>query len=607
MNPNPVTEQPLPQAPHHEGPERTGHQGQQGQQGQGEQQEPRPRPTDAAKSPRAVWAACVVRGALAAGLGLGTFAVLAMVLWISSPYPDAGAGAALRVAAGLWLLAHGADLVRHDTLDAVAAPVGLTPLLCSVLPLWLAHRTARDACEEDGEDGATRSAASRWQAFGGVTLGYLLVGGLAAAHAAGGPLPATAGSTALHLPLVVGAATTAGVWRAYGRPRGPLPHWVPGGVRRALMRPRLTVAARAAGAGVAVLVGGGALLVGISLGWHAGLAQETFVRLAGEWSGRVGVLLLALALVPNAAVWGACYGLGAGFEAGAGATVAPLAAAGTGAVPPFPLLAALPGEGRGTALNWAAAGVPLAAAVVVAWMVVRVAAPVCAVREEAWGRRRTAGAVALAGGACGVLTAVLAAASGGPLGVGWLAEFGPVGWAAGLAAAGWVVLVGVPAALGMRAWRLRERAGWRRPPAVLPAADAAPTPAVVPAAVPTPAVVPAPAAGPIPAVVPTPATRHPGVSAQAASLHAPSGPQAPWPPAPEHAPPVRAVPSSAPPARAAYASEPPGTAVRSSPEHGSRHDSGARDVRWAALREGSGGIAAEVRDEGEEPPPAPGG
>nr|MDT0525922.1 hypothetical protein [Streptomyces sp. DSM 41633] len=33
-------------------------------------------------------------GALAAGLGLGVFAVLVMVLWISSPYPDSGPGGA---------------------------------------------------------------------------------------------------------------------------------------------------------------------------------------------------------------------------------------------------------------------------------------------------------------------------------------------------------------------------------------------------------------------------------------------------------------------------------------------------------------------------------
>lgn len=74
------------------------------------------------RSPAA--AACVVGGAVAAGLGLGFLAVLVIVLWISSPYPDSGPGGALHLAAGLWLLAHGTELVRYDTLSGVPAPVG---------------------------------------------------------------------------------------------------------------------------------------------------------------------------------------------------------------------------------------------------------------------------------------------------------------------------------------------------------------------------------------------------------------------------------------------------------------------------------------------------
>ncbi|MCX5204723.1 DUF6350 family protein [Streptomyces sp. NBC_00237] len=575
MNPNPVTEQqPLPQGP---------------------QQEPYPGPREpeeqraTAGGRGTAWVVCLVRGGLAAGLGLGAFAVLVMVLWISSPYPDAGAGAALRVAAGVWLLAHGADLVRTDTLGGVAAPVGLTPLLCSVLPLWLAHRAARDACEEgeDGEEVAPR--ASGWEAFGGVTVGYLLVGALAAVYAAGGPLPATVGSVVLHVPLVVGGAAAVGVWTAYGRPHGPLPRWVPAGVRAAFARPLLATAARAAAAGTAVLVGGGALVVGVSLGWHADLAQESFVRLAGEWSGRFGVLALALALVPNAAVWGACYGVGVGFEVGVGATVGPLGAVGAaGAVPHFPLLAALPGEGRGTAVNWAASGVPLVAAVVVAWLTVRVAAPVYSVREEAWGRRQTAGAVILAGVGCGAMTAVLAAASGGPLGVERLAAFGPVGWAAGLGVVGWVVGVGVPVALGVRGWRVRERRVWRVvasdpvPGPVAAAASASAFPGFAPVASASASASPAFAPDASASVSASPGFA-PDTGEQATPLQVELVP----------VPPVPLVPPA-----------PPGQGMPG--EGGAWHDSGAREVRWAALREASGGLMAEVREEGEGVPPSAG-
>lgn len=92
-------------------------------------------------------AASLLGGVLAAGLGLGSFAVLVMVLWISSPYPDSGPGGALHVAAALWLLAHGAEVVRVDTLSGVPAPVGVTPLLLLALPVWLVRRAARDAVE----------------------------------------------------------------------------------------------------------------------------------------------------------------------------------------------------------------------------------------------------------------------------------------------------------------------------------------------------------------------------------------------------------------------------------------------------------------------------
>ncbi|PWS52052.1 hypothetical protein DLE01_07795, partial [Streptomyces sp. FT05W] len=55
-----------------------------------------------------------------------------------------------------------------------------------------------------------------------------------------------------------------------------------------------------------------------------------------------------------------------------------------------------------------------------------------------------------------------ASASGGPLGTGALAEFGPVWWLVGPAALAWTAVIGVPVALALRAWRLREhRWGWR--------------------------------------------------------------------------------------------------------------------------------------------------
>ncbi|WTI67807.1 DUF6350 family protein [Streptomyces sp. NBC_00728] len=416
--------------------------------------------------------ASLLGGALAAGLGLGSFAVLVMVLWISSPYPDSGPGGALHVAAALWLLAHGVELIRTDTLSGLPMPVGVTPLLLLALPAWLLHRAAREAADAS-------SKASPRTALAGVAAGYLLVGWAAALYASGGTLrPSWAWAVAC-LPLLAVTAAGTGVWTAYGRPWGPVPFWgkraaraLPlTGVRPVLAVRRLAAeddrvlggAARAAAAGVAVLVGGGALLVAASLVWHGDAARASFLQLTGGWSGRFAVLLLCLVLVPNAAVWGAAYGLGPGVVLSAGHVAGPLSTvvAGTRAptdlLPAFPLLAAVPGAGSG-APSWVAGLVPVAAGVTVAWFVVKAGAVRGTVgREEPWAPGRTVAVVGLAAGGCGLALGVLAGLAGGPLGVGALTHFGPVWWQVGPAAAVWTAVVGIPVAVAAGQWRDRGR------------------------------------------------------------------------------------------------------------------------------------------------------
>ncbi|MFD9503494.1 DUF6350 family protein [Streptomyces sp. NPDC060035] len=418
----------------------------------------------AERSRSAALAFAFVRGAIAAGLGLGSLAVLVMVLWISSPYPDSGPGEALHVATGLWLLAHGAELVRADTLSGNPAPVATVPLLLVVLPVWLAHRAGRDSAEQEEDSAAKHSALG---AFCAVTAGYLLVALAAAAYARGGGLPAERTSLAFPLAAVVAGAAAAGVWAACGRPVGALMVWAPLRLQEAVARDRFRAGTqavlRSAAAGVTVLLGGGAVLVAVALVVHGAEARESYLALSGHWAGRVAIVLLALVLVPNAAMWGAAYGLGPGFALGTASTVTPLVFAGHPALPDFPLLAAVPSPGPGTAANWAAVVVPVAAALMVARFIARGAAPDDGAREDAWTPQGTALAAGLGAVGCGAGAAVLAAASGGPMGTGALAEFGPVWWLVGPAALVWTAVIGVPAALLLRFWRLRERRwGWRR-------------------------------------------------------------------------------------------------------------------------------------------------
>jgi hypothetical protein len=411
-------------------------------------------------------AASLLGGAVAAGLGFGTFAVLVMVLWVSSPYPDSGPGGALHVAGALWLLAHGVELVRTDTLSGAPMPVGVTPLLLLVLPVWLVYRAARVAVDApaDADGPPPVPAQTVWT---GVVLGYLGVGGAVALYCAGAELRPDWFWVTVCLPLVAAGSAAAGVWSAYGCPREPVLSALavlPVSLRRLLFgadeRARLGTAVRATGAATAVFFGGGALLVGVSLVWHGGAARASFVQLTEGWTGRFAVLLLGVALIPNAAFWAASYALGPGFLLGVGHLVQPFASHPAPLLPPFPLLAAVPDAGAGTPANWAAGLVPVAAGVTAGWFVARgaVRRPEPGAPAPAhWSAGRTAGVVLLTAMLCAVALALLAGLAGGPLGVAALARFGPVWWQAGGAAGVWTALFGMPVALVVRAWRL-----WRR-------------------------------------------------------------------------------------------------------------------------------------------------
>ncbi|MDK1472781.1 DUF6350 family protein [Streptomyces sp. 549] len=384
----------------------------------------------------------LVEGAFAACLGLAALAMLVLLLWITSPYPDSGAGGALRTAAGLWLMAHGAELVRTQTLSGAPAPVGVVPLLLAVLPLALLYRVARAA------EGPARATVP-W-----LSVGYLLVAALTCWFSFGTSVRVDLLSAAVRLPAVTVATIAVGAWVTAGRPAPRsdwrrLPPW--------LRWTRVRTAAGATGVATAVLCGGGALLAAGALVWHGVSAAEAFPQLTDAWSGRIAVLLLCVSLAPNAAVWGAAYGLGPGFAVGAGSSVGPLAAGATPQLPHFPLFAALPGEGPGGPLTWAlAAPLPLAAGLAAGWYTARVAVPVPGSGHGSTGRRGTLATVLLAAAGCGLAMALLSELAGGPLGSGALADFGPVPWLTGLAACGWTLLVAAPAALAVRWWRLRD-------------------------------------------------------------------------------------------------------------------------------------------------------
>ncbi|MEE1939433.1 DUF6350 family protein [Streptomyces sp. TRM 70361] len=432
----------------------------------------------------------LLEGVMAAGLGLAGITVVVLLLWTTSPCSDGGPGDALRIAADLWLMAHGAPLVRVQTLSGAPAPVGLTPLLLCAVPLWLLYRAARDATavaagEPHGEpagspaDRTVVDGSRPWRAAGWVVTGYLLVAAAATGYASAGPLRVDPLGAAPRLPAVVAAVAAAGAWTGLGRPMA-LPRRAPrcarrvpapvralgrlsgralGAVAAVLTRPGAVAVPRAAAAGTAALCAAGGLLTAGALLWRTvsgdGAQPAVLPETAPGCAGHAALLLLCLALAPNAAVWGASYGLGPGFTLGGGSEVGPGAVTALPRLPDFPLLAALPAEGPGTPLTWAVAGaVPLAAGVVTARSVARAAVPERG--RQVLGGCATACAAVLAACGCGAAMALLAAWSGGPLGNLALAHLGPHWWLTGAAALGWTAALGVPGALALRARRLRR-------------------------------------------------------------------------------------------------------------------------------------------------------
>ncbi|MFG3115310.1 DUF6350 family protein [Streptomyces sp. NPDC048197] len=415
--------------------------------------------------------AAFLGGVTAAGLGLGALTVAVLLLWVAAPYPDTSLSRALHLAADLWLLAHGGGLLRDVPHSAVPAPVALTPLLLAVLPVWLLHRAARHTLATADDPGPAAGPAAPRTLLGALLTGYLLVAGAALGYGSVGRLAADPLSALLYVPGTALATMAVTTWRVLGHGGAAL---LPEGVQRifakvprrlltALGGNRLATARRAAGAGLVALLVGGALLTLVGLAVHGGRVRHDLLALAPDWASRATVLLLCLLLLPNAAVWGAAYGLGPGFTLGAGSAIGPLGASAHPPVPQLPLLGGVPEVGPGTPLTWAVAVLPVAAGIWLARSVARMATD-SGSADEPWSKswpapwpwRRTAGVAAFAALLCGVGAAVLAGLAGGALGHGGLAAFGPSGWRTGLAAAAWTALTGVPGALAVRSWQLRR-------------------------------------------------------------------------------------------------------------------------------------------------------
>ncbi|MFE6871017.1 DUF6350 family protein [Kitasatospora sp. NPDC057692] len=388
----------------------------------------------------------LLAGVRTALLGLCAVTVPVLGLWVVTPNADAGASGALRLAAALWLLGHGAPVLR----GAAEAPLSVTPLLLGLLAAAQLSRAAgRVAARGAGRPGRSGVRA--------VWAGYCAVACAVVAQCAGaGEFRARVLPDLAVVALVAGAAVVAG---ARGR---AVVAGVTGLLERALARlpeparptggaVAVRVAAQAAGTGL--LAAGGLVLAG-----GAVLAAASTSGAPGVFDGGpaavAGVLLVSLVLLPNAVLWGAAYALGPGFAAGEGAVVSPVRTV-LGPVPEFPLFALFPEPGAG---GWrlVVCVLPALAGVVPGLVLGRAAVLGQGGRPGPWPPAATAAAAVAAALLAGVAAAGLGGLSGGALAAGRMAWLGPVPWWTGLAAAAWTAVVATPTALLARFRLLRE-------------------------------------------------------------------------------------------------------------------------------------------------------
>jgi Family of unknown function (DUF6350) len=372
-------------------------------------------PSGATQSPVVAVVAAAIGPALT---GLAVLTAVVLVAWVTDTRGTASPGAAIRLAADAWLLAHGGVLsIAGGSVDAV--PLGLT-----ALPALLLYRAG--GALAGGPAGRDLRSAARWVGALAALYGVIaaVVAQVAGAPAARiGALSAAVGAGVLAL-----AAAGSGLVRAAG---------LAGAVAGMLPRAVLPVV-RAAGVALAVLLAAGAAVMGVALAAHGGRAVELTRALDPGPVGGVLLLVMGLLLVPNAAVWATGYVAGPGFAVGAGTGVS-LFGVTLGPVPALPMLAALPqSEAPPQALRLLLV-VPLLAGLLAGLSVARGMPAGEPVRA-----RRCAGYAAAAGLLSGAGLAFLAVLAGGAVGGGYLTAVGPSPWQAGLAVA---IEVAVPAAL----------------------------------------------------------------------------------------------------------------------------------------------------------------
>ncbi len=378
---------------------------------------------------RTLSASAALGGALAAVVSLVLCMALALTAWFLA---DAGAHGtttdALRVGAGAWLVGHGS----HLTLAGL--PLGIVPLGLTAGMVLTAFRSGRRAAR-----GAVPVTDDRVLG-GGIatfTCAYVVLAVVICLVAGTSDASPSLGRTILGAILVAGLGGGAGLAVGTGRFDAQVeavPDWVRDVVVGAFV-------------GALSLFAAGALLVLVSLLFSFNEAATILSQLHLSTGDALTYTVVMALLSPNVSLLGSAYLLGPGFAIGTGTTVSPTAVS-LGAIPAFPVLAALPHEG-------ATPG----------WLVIAMGAPAVCAAMGVVRARRTGSALPLdiaalrgagAGMGAGVLITIAISLAGGPMGTGRMADIGAQTTEILVFATGIMSVGGLLGGVGLALWQKRR-------------------------------------------------------------------------------------------------------------------------------------------------------
>jgi hypothetical protein len=379
-----------------------------------------------------IWISGAAGAIWAALIGVVSLTIVTLLVWAAQAHAGVGAVGTMRFGAQLWLLAY------RTPLRTAGGSLTIPPLVLTIgLGLLVARASAvvaRGARCRDARDVATVvvSVAAPYAVFAAVLAGF-------------------AGSSTLR-PSIAGAfvcaAVFASLWSTVGAIRGS-------GLARPIWRGlpfALRVSLDAAARSAVVLLAAAVVLMLASLIDHAG----EFGTIAGDYHGAAGPLamvLLSILLIPNAVVFSLAYLTGSGFAIGAGTSVG-LGSSHLGAVPAFPLLAAVPSGGAPVPVVVLCAAFVLIAGAIAGRHIAGHAPAAAGVEALSLSEQLRAALVAAA--TLGIGAAVVAGFAGGPAGPGRLNAVGPSPWQVGLTVTGElsVIAIGVVVISSLR--RRRE-------------------------------------------------------------------------------------------------------------------------------------------------------